>query len=76
MKLFFILIIKSYRFLISPLFAAMGCRCRFHPTCSEYAIDAFKKVSLLRALWLITIRIMKCAPWHSGGVDIINVEKG
>ncbi len=43
--------------------------CRFTPTCSEYAREAFEKKGLIRATWLTLVRIAKCNPFHSGGYD-------
>lgn len=43
--------------------------CRFYPTCSSYALEALQVHGLFRGLWLSTIRILKCAPWHPGGYD-------
>jgi putative membrane protein insertion efficiency factor len=66
MKTFFIFIIGLYRRFISPLFPPS---CRFTPTCSEYAIEAFTRKSTLRALWMTLVRIAKCHPFHPGGYD-------
>ena len=63
---FFILVIKGYRLLISPL---LGPRCRFYPTCSQYALDALRQYGVIKGGWLAIKRIGKCHPWHSGGVD-------
>lgn len=59
-------VIQFYRFVISPF---LGNNCRFHPTCSRYALDALNTKSFLKALPLIIIRISKCHPFHSGGYD-------
>ena len=59
-------IIKIYRFFISPF---IGNNCRFHPTCSQYALDALNTKNFLKALSLIIIRVSKCHPYHSGGYD-------
>ncbi|MFQ6677433.1 MAG: membrane protein insertion efficiency factor YidD [Fidelibacterota bacterium] len=61
-----VLIITMYRAILSPLF---GNRCRFHPTCSAYAIEALKTKNLFNALFLITKRLTKCHPFHRGGFD-------
>ena len=45
--------------------------CKFSPTCSNYAVDAFKKYSLPKAFHLVLIRILKCHPWSKGGYDPI-----
>jgi hypothetical protein len=62
----FISFIKAYQRLISP---ALGAHCRFHPTCSNYALVAFQKKPFLPALVLIITRILKCNPLHGGGYD-------
>ncbi|MFC1566083.1 membrane protein insertion efficiency factor YidD [Candidatus Neomarinimicrobiota bacterium] len=55
-----------YRFFISPF---LGNNCRFHPTCSQYALDVLNTKTFLKALPLIVIRVSKCHPFHSGGYD-------
>ncbi|HWR72856.1 MAG TPA: membrane protein insertion efficiency factor YidD [Nitrospirota bacterium] len=66
MKNIFLFLIRFYRRFVSPLFPPS---CRFVPTCSEYAMEAFQRKSVLRALWLTVVRVMKCNPWHPGGYD-------
>jgi putative membrane protein insertion efficiency factor len=46
--------------------------CRFTPTCSEYAIEAFQKKGLFKALWMSVIRVLKCHPFHPGGYDPVD----
>lgn len=58
--------ILMYRYGISPL---IGPRCRFYPSCSEYALGALGRFGLLHGLWLSGARLMRCHPWHPGGVD-------
>jgi len=58
--------LRGYQVCLSPLF---GERCRFVPTCSGYAIDAIRKYSLLKALYLTARRLLKCHPFHPGGYD-------
>jgi putative membrane protein insertion efficiency factor len=65
-KRFFLAVIRLYRRYISPLFPPT---CRFVPTCSAYAIEAFEKKPVLTALWMTTVRIAKCHPCHPGGYD-------
>ena len=62
----FILLIKIYQRLISPL---LGAKCRFTPTCSNYAVEAFKKYGLFKGAWLAAKRIAKCHPWGGSGYD-------
>ena len=58
--------IVIYQKLLSPLTPPS---CKFSPTCSNYAVDAFKKYSLPKAFNLVLIRILKCHPWSKGGYD-------
>jgi hypothetical protein len=44
-------------------------RCRFYPSCSQYAIDAIATHGALRGSWLAVRRVARCHPWHEGGVD-------
>ena len=71
-----ILIIKFYKYFISPLF---GNRCRFLPTCSEYFIEALSTHGLIRGMKLGTKRILKCHPFKilggTHGVDFIPIPK-
>ena len=71
-----ILIIKFYRYFISPL---LGNRCRFLPTCSEYFIEALSSHGLIRGMKLGTKRILKCHPFKilggTHGVDFVPIPK-
>jgi putative membrane protein insertion efficiency factor len=62
----FILFIKLYQLIISPLFPPS---CRYIPTCSNYSIEAFKKYGLLKGGWLSLKRILRCHPWGGSGYD-------
>jgi putative membrane protein insertion efficiency factor len=59
-------LLRLYRFLVSPL---LGQRCRFHPSCSEYASGCIHKHGILRGGYLTIRRIIRCHPFHPGGVD-------
>ncbi|MDY6915335.1 MAG: membrane protein insertion efficiency factor YidD [Candidatus Cloacimonadota bacterium] len=61
-----ILLIKIYRKVISPYLPAT---CRFTPTCSVYASQAFQKYNFFKAIKLSVLRILKCHPFHAGGND-------
>lgn len=61
-----ILLIKFYRNFISPL--KQPC-CRFQPTCSQYALEAFEKYGFLKGMYLAVRRVLKCHPFHKGGYD-------
>lgn len=66
MRSLFISLIKAYQYLISPL---LGPSCRFHPTCSHYAIEAISEYGVLKGGYLSVRRIIKCHPLHEGGHD-------
>ncbi len=55
-----------YQKLISPM---IGPHCRYHPTCSEYFIQAVHKYGVLFGTWKGICRILRCHPWHPGGDD-------
>jgi uncharacterized protein len=63
-----LLMIRGYQLLISPL---LGPRCRFYPTCSQYAAEAISKHGILKGALLSSKRILKCHPFHPGGVDLV-----
>ena len=67
-KTLLITLIKGYRLLISPLFPPA---CRFHPTCSQYAIEALETFGIIQGSWLAIKRILRCHPYHPGGYDPI-----
>ncbi len=58
--------IKGYRFFLSPW---LGNQCRFHPTCSAYALTAIERFGVVLGGWLAVRRLLRCHPWHPGGVD-------
>ncbi|MEZ5100484.1 MAG: membrane protein insertion efficiency factor YidD [Thermoleophilia bacterium] len=59
-------VVQAYRHTLGPL--AMG-RCKYHPTCSQYAIDAMREQGLVRGAVLAGWRLLRCNPWSHGGVD-------
>lgn len=63
-----LILIGFYQKVLSPTIFA-GAHCRFQPTCSEYARQAFIKYSFVKALGLTIKRILKCHPFHDGGYD-------
>jgi uncharacterized protein len=62
----FIALIKLYQWIISPI---LGPKCRFTPTCSNYAIEALKKHGVFKGTWLAIKRISRCHPWGGHGSD-------
>ena len=59
-------IITGYQYVISPY---LGDCCRFEPSCSHYTMHAIEKHGPLKGLWLGMNRLLKCHPFHSGGLD-------
>ncbi|MDR7085519.1 putative membrane protein insertion efficiency factor [Aeromicrobium panaciterrae] len=66
MKYPIIWFLKAYRFAISPLY---GQVCRYHPTCSAYALQAVETHGAIRGVYLAARRVMRCHPWAAGGYD-------
>jgi putative membrane protein insertion efficiency factor len=58
--------LRAYRLLISPLY---GQVCRYHPSCSAYALDAVREHGSVRGVWLAVRRLGRCHPWAAGGYD-------
>jgi putative membrane protein insertion efficiency factor len=59
-------LLRIYRYALSPM---LGARCRFHPSCSAYALEAIECHGPLRGAWLACKRVARCHPWHAGGYD-------
>ena len=59
-------LVRFYQIAISPWF---GAKCRFHPTCSHYAIESIETHGSLKGAWLSIKRILKCHPLSKGGFD-------
>ena len=67
MKKVCVALIKFYRKYISPL-KTHGC-CKYHPTCSQYAIEAYEKYGFFKGTFLTVWRILRCNPFSKGGYD-------
>jgi len=65
-KTLLIFLVRIYQWFIRPL---IGPRCRFLPTCSEYAIEALHRHGVVRGSWLTTRRLCRCHPYNPGGID-------
>ena len=73
MRFVAILLIRIYQWTVSPL---LGPTCRFHPSCSNYALEAFNRFGMLRGGWLTVKRLGRCHPWHPGGFDPVPPSNG
>jgi uncharacterized protein len=66
MKRLLIVLLRTYQYAISPF---LGRRCRYYPSCSEYAVEAVEKHGAIKGGWLGVKRVCRCHPWHPGGYD-------
>lgn len=73
MRPLLIALLRGYRYVVSPL---IGRHCRFHPTCSAYALEAVTRHGAARGGWLGLRRILRCHPWHPGGYDPVPDRTG
>lgn len=60
--------VRFYQRFVSP---ALPRRCKYHPTCSAYAVTAIRRYGILRGLVLAVWRLLRCNPWSHGGVDFV-----
>jgi len=58
--------VRAYQLVLSPV---LPMSCRYHPSCSHYACEAVARHGALRGGWLAALRILRCNPWHAGGLD-------
>jgi putative membrane protein insertion efficiency factor len=63
-----VFLVRGYRTLLSPLLAP---RCKYHPTCSQYALDAYRELGFVRGTIVAAWRLLRCNPWSDGGVDYV-----
>jgi uncharacterized protein len=72
LKKVFISIIRFYQVVLSPI---KPPSCRFYPTCSHYGLEAVQRFGALKGGWLTLKRILKCHPFHPGGIDPVPEKK-
>jgi putative membrane protein insertion efficiency factor len=61
-----LLLVRAYQRGVSPL---LGARCKYHPSCSQYALEALEELGFVRGLLVAGWRLLRCNPWSDGGVD-------
>ena len=71
-----ILLINLYQRTVSPIFAALGTQCRYHPSCSCYAAGSIEEWGISKGTWLSLKRILKCNPLFPGGPDPVIKKEG
>ena len=64
--------IRLYQVVVSP---AIGQRCRYYPSCSEYAVQAISRFGILRGLVLAVWRLLRCNPFSNGGLDPVENQR-
>jgi putative membrane protein insertion efficiency factor len=67
-----VLPIRIYQRLVSPF---LGQRCRYYPSCSEYAVQAIRQFGILKGLVLAGWRLLRCNPWSHGGFDPVEDQR-
>jgi hypothetical protein len=67
-----VLPIRAYQLLLSPM---VGQRCKYYPSCSEYAAQAVQRYGILRGLVLAGWRLLRCNPWSRGGFDPVEEQR-
>jgi putative membrane protein insertion efficiency factor len=71
-----VLLVRGYRLLVSPLVPqTIGGRCKYHPSCSRYALDALREFGFARGTILSAWRLLRCNPWSRGGVDYAHDQR-
>jgi putative membrane protein insertion efficiency factor len=68
MRYLLIALLKFYKLFISPL---LGSHCRFYPSCSSYSLEAIQRHGAVAGIYLTLRRLLKCHPFHAGGVDTV-----
>lgn len=64
--------IRIYQLILSPF---IGNQCRFHPSCSQYALEAIDAHGALKGTWLAIKRLGRCHPFHPGGFDPVPCDR-
>jgi uncharacterized protein len=67
-----VLPIRAYQRLVSPM---LGAHCKYHPSCSQYAVQSIQRFGILRGLVLAGWRLLRCNPWSLGGYDPVEEQR-
>jgi len=67
-----VVVLRAYRAVISPLY---GNVCRYHPSCSRYALEAIQQYGVVRGSAMGAWRIARCNPWAAGGIDDVRARR-
>jgi putative membrane protein insertion efficiency factor len=65
--------VVAYQWTLRPI---LGCNCRFHPSCSDYALQALATHGAIRGGLMSARRILRCNPWNRGGYDPVPPPRG
>ncbi len=68
MRILLLMLLRLYKFTVSPY---LGPRCRFYPTCSDYAHEAISQHGVMRGMYLAMKRVCRCHPFSAGGIDTV-----
>lgn len=68
MRAVLLALLRIYKLVLSPI---VGGQCRFYPSCSEYAKQALERHGVVSAALMSAKRLLRCNPWHPGGVDMV-----
>ncbi len=72
LRFLIVLPIRGYQRAFSPI---LGARCKYYPSCSEYAVQAIERFGILRGLVLAGWRLLRCNPWSHGGFDPVEDQR-
>jgi putative membrane protein insertion efficiency factor len=67
-------LVWAYRVTLGPFLAGQG-QCKYHPSCSQYALDAYRELGFFKGTVLAVWRLLRCNPWSRGGVDYAHDQR-
>ena len=66
-------VVRLYQLLVRPFVPPNTCK--YHPSCSDYALDALRRYGFVRGSVLAGWRVLRCNPWSHGGVDRVEDQR-